>query len=104
MQRTLLFPLFEKTANVYKERDNPENFILDLLELDTPYLFIGSSDANLKSSSIDAFSNFLKKYIQYKRLENSLCNQILKELVSYYNFSLIIVKLKYHFNSEFSQK
>lgn len=82
LQENIILPFFESIANKYQKRSNPENFILDLLRLNTPHLFIISSDGEIEPTAIDAFSIFLRRYIQYNNLANVLCDQISTVLVS----------------------
>ena len=72
-------------AACYLEQGRAKDFILDLLHLDVPRLFVTESDGNssvsltsdaLAASVPDEFTNFLTDYIQ----RNSLGDDILEEV------------------------
>lgn len=71
-------------AKCYKDQDRAKDFILDLLHLDVPGLFVTDSEGStstlqsdiLASSVPDEFSNFLTDYIQRNNLQETILGEV----------------------------
>jgi hypothetical protein len=71
-------------AKCYKDQDRAKDFILDLLHLDVPGLFVTDSEGStstlqsdiLASSVPDEFSNFLTDYIQRSNLQETILGEV----------------------------
>ena len=71
-------------AKCYKDQDRAKDFILDLLHLDVPGLFVTDAEGStstlqsdiLSSSVPDEFSNFLTDYIQRSNLQETILGEV----------------------------
>jgi hypothetical protein len=97
-----LFHFLCKVAKQYKDSNRPDEFILDLLKLDVPQLFVSNSnsDDGGDGEAIGLrFSDFLKSYIMRNNLNKSLLVQIqslvalMTDDVKHLNFHWIILNV-----------
>ena len=79
-----LLEFIKSMAKCYKDQDRAKDFILDLLHLDVPGLFVTDSEGStstlqsdiLASSVPDEFSNFLTDYIQRSNLQETILGEV----------------------------
>ena len=79
-----LLEFIKTVAICYKDQDRAKDFILDLLHLDVPGLFVTDTEGStstlqsdiLASSVPDEFSNFLADYIQRNNLQETILGEV----------------------------
>ena len=79
-----LLEFIKSVAMCYKNQDRAKDFILDLLHLDVPDLFVTDNEGStstlqsdiLSSSVPDEFSNFLADYIQRNNLQETILGEV----------------------------
>ena len=79
-----LLDFIRSVALCYKDQDRSKDFILDLLHLDVPGLFVTDAEGStstlqsdiLSISVSDEFSNFLAEYIQRNSLQETLLGEV----------------------------
>ena len=79
-----LLQFLKSVAACYLEQERAQDFVLDLLQLDVPRLFVMESEGSsstlqsevLVMSVPDEFTDFLTDYIQ----RNSLCEEVLMKV------------------------
>lgn len=79
-----LLEFIKTVAKCYKDQDRAKDFILDLLHLDVPGLFVTDTEGStstlqsdiLAASVPDEFSNFLADYIQRNNLQDTILGEV----------------------------